>query len=134
MALKRELKAEDIVLGLTVLFTFLYPLIITGIILFQEAEKENRALKRINKILEVLTRRDCEESVFEIAPYTEVEPSRLKTLCVFTKGRGVKGSEVKREGDELIYRARVNDGFLTIVGVWDMNRFRIIFIGYDKGR
>ncbi len=134
MALKRELHIEDIILGLTVLFTFLYPLIITGIILYQEAKKEDKALKRINKILSTLTGKDCEESVFEVAPYTEVEPSRLRSLCKYTEGKKVKSQNYKVEGNELFFRAEIDGGYLTVVGVWEFNRFKIIFIGYDKGR
>ena len=134
MALKREFHIEDIILGLTVLFTFLYPIIITGIILYQEAEKEDRALKRINKILYTLTGEKCKERVFEIAPYTEVEPSKLLNLCNYTEGKKIKLKNYKVEGNELIYRAQLNGVYLTVVGVWELNRFKIIFIGYDKGR
>ena len=133
MAVRREIHIEDIVLGLTVLFTFLYPLIITAIILYQEAKKEEKALNRFEKIINTLTGEDCREEIFEVAPYTDISPKELVSLCRFTEGKKVKEFELKREGDELIYRARVNGGYLTLVGVWELNRFRIIFIGYDKG-
>ena len=134
MALKRELHIEDIILGLTVLFTFLYPIIITGIILYQEAEKEDKALERIDKILKTLTGKDCEERVFEVAAYTQVEPLKLKNLCIYTEGKKVKSQNYKVEGNELFFRAEIDSGYLTVVGVWEFNRFKIIFIGYDKGR
>ena len=132
MALRKEWHIEDIVLGLTVIFTFLYPVIITGIILFQETQKEEKALKRISKILSALTSGDCEERVFEIAHYTEVNPAQLQSLCRFTAGKRIISKQIKRENNELIYRAKLNNGYLTVVGVWELSRFRIIFIGYDK--
>lgn len=133
MAIKREFRAEDIILGVTVLFTFLYPLIITGIILYQDAKKEEKALRKFEKVISTLTSESCKEDVFEIAPLTDMHPGELVSLCRFTEGKEVKKYELKREGDELIYRAQIDGGYVTLVGFWDMNRFRIIFIGYDKG-
>jgi len=131
---KRNLRLEDFILGATIVFTFLYPLIITGIILYQEAKKEERALRRLEKIVRVLTREGCRERVLEVAPYTEVSPETLRGLCSFTEGKKVRDVKISVEGEEVIYRAELNGGYLTLVGIWEMNRFRIIFIGYDKGR
>ncbi len=133
MALRKEIHIENLILGITVLFTFLYPLIITGIILYQEAEKEKKALERINRIINTLTNKNCRERVLEVAHYTEVELSKLQNLCNYTEGKEVLSKKFKVEEDELIYKARIDGGYLTVVGVWELNRFKIIFIGYDKG-
>ena len=134
MAIRRNFHLEDFILGITILFTFLYPLIITGIILYQEAKKEEKALSRIRKIVGVLVSKDCREKVLEVAPYTEVSPETLRNLCFFTEGKKTRNIKFSIEGEEIIYKVELNGGYLTLVGIWELNRFRIIFVGYDKGR
>jgi len=134
MALKKRLNLEDLLLSITVLFTLLYPFIITGIILYQDSKKEDKALQRINKVLDTLTAKNCKERIFELITFTEVQPSELKEMCSYTEGKKVKSKSYKVAGDEMFFKAEIEGGYLTVVGVWEEDKFKIVSIEYDKRR
>lgn len=134
MALKKRLNVEDLLLSITVLFTLLYPFIIAGIIFYQDSKREGEALQRINKVLDTLTAKNCKERIFELLTFTEVQPSELKEMCSYTEGKKLKSKSYKVEGEEVFFRAEVEDGYLTVVGIWEEDKFKIVSIEYDKRR
>ncbi|NPA32249.1 MAG: hypothetical protein GXO04_01335 [Aquificae bacterium] len=137
MVVRRNLRIEDVVITLTVLLTFLYPLIITLLILYEENTKERKALKIMEKALSALTSPQCEERIPEIIPRLHVTDfhyiMHIKDLCKHTAGKKPVSRKLKRENGELIYNVLLPDGKLRIVGAWEDETFKIILIDYDKG-
>lgn len=133
MALKWKIQLEDFILGTAILFTFLYPFIITALILFEEAEKEEKEEKILKKFLTTFTSENCEQKILRLVPYTTVSVDYLRNFCKYVPKKEIKKIEKKREGDEVIFIVKLNDGILEILGKWEGRKFKIIYIHYGKG-
>ena len=133
MALKWKIQLEDFILGTAILFTFLYPFIITALILFEEAEKEEKEEKILKKFLTTFTSENCEQKILRLVPYTTVSVDYLRNFCKYVPKKEIKKIEKKREGDEVIFIVKLNDGILEILGKWEGTKFKIIYIHYGKG-
>ncbi len=133
MALKWKIQLEDLILGTAILFTFLYPFIITALILFEEAEKEEKEEKILKKFLTTFTSENCEQKILRLVPYTTVSVDYLRNFCKYVPKKEIKKIEKKREGDEVIFIVKLNDGILEILGKWEGRKFKIIYIHYGKG-
>jgi len=137
MALKK-LRFEDILLGLTLSLTFLYPLIITSIIIYQDSKKGEWERKIFGKVENVFLSKNCKKRILEVVPYfyyvNEGFIKKLKELCDLTTGEKPQRYVYKRLEGESLYLIKLKKGALKILGKWiSEGEFKIILITYEKG-
>ncbi|AAC06980.1 hypothetical protein [Aquifex aeolicus] len=135
MALKK-LRFEDILLGLTLSLTFLYPLIITLIILYQDAKRKEKEMKIFQKVENIFLSKRCRERILEIVPYLEfVSDSFIEKLikvCEFTSGKKPKDKEYKNLEEESLYLIELERGTLKVLGKWISDEeFKLLLITYE---
>ncbi|GAB6065697.1 hypothetical protein JCM9492_07890 [Aquifex pyrophilus] len=135
MALKRKIALEDFVLAFTILLTFSYPFIITFFILYKEHEKRFYAKSVMEKVLKVLVSENCEEMFVEVIPHIHKgllgKVLEFEEICSKTAGKNVIAKEFIPKDGEFIYRIKLSEGRLSLVGIWEGETFRVILIDYD---
>jgi len=135
MAVKK-LRVEDLLLGVTLALTFLYPLIITLIILYQDSKRDERELKIFRRVERVFISKNCKNEVIHIVPYLQYVGEgfikELKKLCNFTAGKKPIEEKHKKLEEESLYMVKFKEGSLKILGKWISDEeFKVILITYE---
>ncbi len=133
MALKRKYRTEDLVLLFTILFTFFYPFLVTGIIIIREEEKKREALYLFREALSLLTE-NCTENVPRLLLLSEsLRAEDFYRLCRNLEGQKAEGEHFEFLRGGALYEVQLQEGRIRLVGAWRGESFKILFAEYVKG-
>jgi len=130
MALKKSYRLEDLILFLTILFTFSYPFLVTAFILLREEEKKQEALAVFRKALELLTS-NCKANLGKLLLLSDsVRPEEFLPLCEKLEGEKPMGDRFEVFGEGGLYEVKLRKGILRLAGVWKGESFKILYAEY----